>query len=350
MSLQDEAAGRRSCYSGCRCDCSHDRLRDVPDHASPTRRCATLARLGLAGRRKKPPSAWPAPRRIFTVGIGTSYHAALVGAWLLRAAGTDARAVSSFDFGVYPESADLGPDDAVVVMAHSGVKTYSTQSLARAAAAGATRISVGSLTAVHEGSAASAADRRAREIGRVYRVTPGGDDRPGASGDRARRKPRCRQPRAAFRSALEQLPAQVADALSREDDVVPIAQLAATRRVYAAGAGPNEATALEAVIKVREAAQGWIDGLADRAVLARAADRGQCRRPGGGGQRAWPRRSSGCRQIARVLEAVGTRVWLIGQGVEGLASAACSLCQKSRSCCHRCWQWCQCRYWRIRWP
>src|SRR5450631_3011321 len=65
-------------------------------------------------------------RRVFTVGIGTSYHAALVGAWLLRAAGSDARAVSSFDFGLYPEAAELTPDDAVVVMAHSGVKTYST--------------------------------------------------------------------------------------------------------------------------------------------------------------------------------------------------------------------------------
>ena len=51
-------------------------------------------------------------RRVFTVGIGTSYHAALVGAWLLRAAGADARAVSSFDFGLYPESADLRADAA----------------------------------------------------------------------------------------------------------------------------------------------------------------------------------------------------------------------------------------------
>src|SRR5258708_37768612 len=39
-------------------------------------------------------------RRVFIVGIGTSYHAALVGAWLLRAAGSDARGVSSFDFGL----------------------------------------------------------------------------------------------------------------------------------------------------------------------------------------------------------------------------------------------------------
>src|SRR6266849_3933169 len=70
----------------------------------------------------------------------------------LRSAGSDARAVSSFDFGIYPESADLKSDDAVIVMAHSGVKTYSNDSLARAAAVGATRISVGSLIAVHEGS------------------------------------------------------------------------------------------------------------------------------------------------------------------------------------------------------
>jgi glutamine---fructose-6-phosphate transaminase (isomerizing) len=101
---------------------------------------------------------------------------------------------------------------------------------------------------------------------------------------------------------------------------VPIAQLAATRRVYAAGAGPNEATALEAVIKVREAAQGWIDGLAieqflhgplvavnadDLAVVVNV--------PGRSVERV--------HEIARVLAAIGARVWLIGQGVEGLASA-----------------------------
>jgi glutamine---fructose-6-phosphate transaminase (isomerizing) len=273
-------------------------------------------------------SGWPAAqeaaqrlagaRRIFTVGIGTSYHAALVGAWLLRAAGTDARAVSSFDFGLYPESADLGPDDAVVVMAHSGVKTYSTQSLARAAEAGATRISVGSLTAVHEGSeqvlrtvereksAAFTASHLAAMTVLAQVATALGESR-GSAATRT------------FRSALEQLPAQVADALSREDDVVPIAQLAATRRVYAAGAGPNEATALEAVIKVREAAQGWIDGLAieqflhgpliavnadDLAVVVNV--------PGVALERV--------QAIARVLEAVGTRLWLIGQGVAGLTT------------------------------
>src|SRR5258708_10112746 len=123
-----------------------------------------------------------------------------------------------------------------------------------------------------------------------------------------------------FRAALGRLTNQVADVLAGEDEVLPIARNAASRRVYSVGAGPNEATALEAVIKVREAAQGWIDGLAieqflhgplvatnadDVAVVVNVAGRATER----------------VSQIARVLDAVGARVWLIGQGVEGLAKA-----------------------------
>ncbi|MDP9366313.1 MAG: hypothetical protein M3Q10_19175, partial [Chloroflexota bacterium] len=87
--------------------------------------------------------------RVFLVGIGTSFHAALVGGWLLRAAGADARAVSSFDFAVYPEQSSVAAGDAVVVLAHTGVKRFSAAALARANAAGATVLSVGSLTAEH---------------------------------------------------------------------------------------------------------------------------------------------------------------------------------------------------------
>ncbi|MDQ6669846.1 MAG: SIS domain-containing protein [Chloroflexota bacterium] len=255
-------------------------------------------------------------RRIYTVGIGTSYHAALVGAWLLRAAGSDARAVSSFDFAVYSEAVELKSDDAVIVMAHSGVKTYSSESLRRAAAVGATRISVGSLSAVHEGSqqvlrtverersaAFTASHLTAMTvIAQIAAVLGETRAAPAAEG---------------FRAALQQLPDQVADVLARAAEVLPIAREAATRRVYAAGAGPNEATATEAVIKVREAAQGWIDALPieqflhgpivsvnadDLAVVVNVAGRA-AERVG---------------QITRVLDAVGARMWLIGGHVEGL--------------------------------
>src|SRR6202022_4008778 len=108
-----------------------------------------------------------------------------------------------------------------------------------------------------------------------------------------------------------------AEVLTREADVAPIATEAATRRIYAAGAGPNEATATEAVIKVREAAQGWIDALPieqflhgpivsvnadDVAVVVNV--------PGRAAERV--------AEITRVLDAIGARVWLIGQGVDGL--------------------------------
>jgi glutamine---fructose-6-phosphate transaminase (isomerizing) len=255
-------------------------------------------------------------RRIFTVGIGTSYHAALVGAWLLRGAGFDARAVSSFDFAVYPASFELGTDDAVIVMAHSGVKTYSSKALSRAAAAGATCLSVGSLTAVHdssqqvlrtverERSAAFTASHLAAMTVLAQLATVLGEGR-GAPATQG------------FRAALERLPDQVEDVLSREADVVDVAREAVTRRVYAVGAGPNEATATEAVIKVREAAQGWIDGLAIEQYLhgplvaANADDLAVVVNvPGAAAERVG--------QITRVLDAIGVRVWLIGQGVDGL--------------------------------
>ncbi len=257
--------------------------------------------------------------RIFLVGIGTSYHAALVGAWLLRAAGADARAVSSFDFAVYPETAALKPDDAVVVMAHSGVKRFSADAMANASAAGATVLSVGSLTAEHPGSqlvlrtvereksaAFTASHLAAMAV--LAQVATGLGERRNAAGV------------AEFRDALGRLPDQVAGVLAREAEVLPVARAAVDRRVYAAGAGPNEATATEAVIKVREAAQGDIDALAleqflhgpmvavnadDLAVLVNV--------PGAAAERL--------AEAAAVLGAIGARLWLVGRGVGATPTA-----------------------------
>lgn len=259
-------------------------------------------------------------RRVYTVGIGTSYHAALVGSWLLRAAGCDARAVNSFDFAVYPEALDLGPEDAVIVLAHTGVKRYSSEALARARAAGAVTLSVGSLTAEHPGSqlvlrtvereqsAAYTASHTAAMTVLAQAATELGE---------RRRAPAV----AGFREALMNLPDQVAEVLAREDEVWPVARLAAERRVYVSGAGPNEATALEAVIKVREAAYGQIDALAleqflhgpivavnagDLAILVHV--------PGRATERV--------REIGLVLDAIGAELWVIGRPVEGLTGAA----------------------------
>src|SRR5215210_7392672 len=162
-------------------------------------------------------------RRIFTVGIGTSYHAALVGAWLLRAAGSDARAVSSFDFALYPDSYSLTAEDTVVVMAHTGVKTYSAYSIQRAHDAGARVLSVGSFTAEHPGSelilrtvereqsAAYTASHLAAMTVMAQVATVLGEGR-GASGVDG------------FRAALDRLPEEIASVLAREAEIQPVAE------------------------------------------------------------------------------------------------------------------------------
>ena len=75
--------------------------------------------------------------RVHVVGIGTSWHAALIGEHLLRTVGNreDARAWNSYEFYTRPPS--LGDEDAVIVLSHRGTKTYSARSLEHAHEAGA---------------------------------------------------------------------------------------------------------------------------------------------------------------------------------------------------------------------
>jgi glucosamine--fructose-6-phosphate aminotransferase (isomerizing) len=257
--------------------------------------------------------------RVFVTGIGTSYHASLVGGWLLRAAGLDARAVSSFDLAVYPDDIPLRADDAVIVLAHTGVKRFSGEAMARATAAGATVISIGSLSAEHPGSqlvlrtvereksaaytashlgAMTVLAQLATELGEAHGAE-------GVSG---------------FRDALAALPNQVQEVMNRQAEIEPVAQLANGNRVYAAGAGPNEATAVELVIKAREAALGHVDGLAleqflhgpmvafnagDLAVFVNV--------PG--------RASTRVGEVAAVADAMGGSVWLVGDAVAAVPNA-----------------------------
>jgi glucosamine--fructose-6-phosphate aminotransferase (isomerizing) len=255
-----------------------------------------------------------AARRLFLVGIGTSYHAALVGEWLFRGVGMDARAVLSFDFATYPELHPLGPDDAVIVMAHSGTKSFSTRSLERAAAEGATAISIGSLTAEHPGSQ-QVLRTVERERSAAFTAS-----HTGAMFVLAQIASRLG---GRFEEALNALPGQVEAVLAREDEIRDVARLAAERLVYATGAGPNAATALEVVIKAREAAAAKIDGLPleqflhgplitveaeDLAILVNV--RG-----------ATPGTATRVAEIARLLDRIGTPLWLVGQGVPEVPGA-----------------------------
>ncbi len=76
-------------------------------------------------------------RAVHVVGIGTSWHAALVGERLLRSVGghPGARAWNSFEFSLAPPP--LSESDLVVLMSHRGTKRYSAEALALSRARGA---------------------------------------------------------------------------------------------------------------------------------------------------------------------------------------------------------------------
>lgn len=79
-------------------------------------------------------------RRLFLVGTGTSHHAALLGAQLLRAGGLDAHAVPSSEFVRWrPAPAD---GDGLIVITHTGETAYAQAARAAALAAGTPLVSI----------------------------------------------------------------------------------------------------------------------------------------------------------------------------------------------------------------
>jgi glucosamine--fructose-6-phosphate aminotransferase (isomerizing) len=78
--------------------------------------------------------------RVWLVGTGTSEHAALLGAAMLRSADLDACAASGQGFVVGPPR--LGRDDAVIVISHTTSTTYARQAREEALTAGARVISI----------------------------------------------------------------------------------------------------------------------------------------------------------------------------------------------------------------
>ena len=194
--------------------------------------------------------------RVHVVGIGTSWHAALIGEHLLRTVGNreDVRAWNSFEFYTRPPS--LGDDDAVIVLSHRGTKTYSARSLEYAHEAGA---KTGLLTGI-------GSDARRELAGAVVETS-------------------FHDPSSAFTvshtaaitaltmlavelssqdtaETLAGLPELVQEALSSENTVKEwAAKSKDVERFYFAGTGPNASTAYEAALKMKEANYTTTEGL-----------------------------------------------------------------------------------------
>jgi glucosamine--fructose-6-phosphate aminotransferase (isomerizing) len=223
-------------------------------HAQPDR----VARV-LESQREtidRAAAAAAARQRILFLGIGTSYHAALLGEHFLRhltAGRARAQADTSFQFVHYPLA--VGPGDAVVVVSHRGYKNYSVQAVERARAAGA-------LTLAFTGEGGSEKIRVAdfviptceqensfdhtksytTALAALARFSIGVAEKQGHTSGAA-----------AARAALDEVPRLMREALRTEAAAREAANRIAQRHQFVfLGAGPNWVTAMEAVVKVLE--------------------------------------------------------------------------------------------------
>ena len=192
----------------------------------------------LAGRSK----------RVHIVGIGTSWHAALVGEYALRTVGgmEDARAWNSYEFCDRPPP--LSENDMAIVLSHRGTKTYSARALELARRAGA---KTGLLTGIGSdarrelvdvivetsepdpSSAFTISHTGALTVLAALAVELSGED---------------------SAEELADLPDAVREALSTESAVRDwAAESRDVERFYFLGSGANASTAYEVALKMKEA-------------------------------------------------------------------------------------------------
>jgi glutamine---fructose-6-phosphate transaminase (isomerizing) len=179
-------------------------------------------------------------RRLLLVGVGTSWHAAHHGVWLLREAGVKASAEHAADLAPYGRSFD--PDGAVLVLSHTGGTGYSRQVLEDARAAGA--------EVVHISGVGNGGDIETTSPETSYAYT--------ASHTGAML--RLAQLAVAFGADLdlEAVPEAVEGVLGRDG---PLIGAPPERLVELIGAGPNGWTAQEGSLKIREASYMAAEGL-----------------------------------------------------------------------------------------
>lgn len=187
--------------------------------------------------------------RVLLSGIGTSWHASLVGELLLAHVGRlghRVRAFHSFEFKNYWPAPD--PRTGVVVVSHRGTKRFSLEALTKARAGGGVAVVI---TGKGSGEGLAVADHTLRTVDQessaahtisytcaMYLLAALAAEIGGA--DDVRRE-------------LDGLPDHLATLLGQEawDD---LAARFADRRWYCfVGGGPNTATALEAALKMNEA-------------------------------------------------------------------------------------------------
>ena len=178
-------------------------------------------------------------QRIFVSGIGTSFHAATVGEYLLRLAGADAWAVRSFEFVHYPRP--LRVDDAVIVVSHRGSKLHGNLAVERGLTGGVTTIGITGRNSKMQGATLiletveqdPSSTHSISYIGALTRLAQVAARLAALNGNTEQAR--------ALEQGLERMPGLMEGILSRENDARQVANEAAAhnRRLYYIGAGPE---------------------------------------------------------------------------------------------------------------
>lgn len=200
-------------------------------------------------------------QRIFLIGTGTSFTAAMIGEYLLRLAGIEAWAVRDIEFVNYPRR--LSSTDAVFVLS-SKADSHPWSNLAIQQTTREKILTVGITTKESKMQGADIFVRTVEHtlspastisyIGALTRLAQITANLAALRGytEEAHRLER----------GLTQIPALMEGILVREDVVRQIAQDAVQhqRRVYFVGAGPNISVAFEGAIKVKETSYMTTEG------------------------------------------------------------------------------------------
>ena len=262
-------------------------------------------------------------RRVYLVGIGTSWHAGLVaGHWFRKFAG-DGPVIEvrhSFEFCAYPPF--LSADDGVIVISHRGTKTYSFLALEMAKSSGAYTVAI---TSTDPGPRIAVADAQLQTVpqersaaftvsytaglmvmGMLAAALGSWTDR---SGDVSQ-----------LRARLDEIPAAAEQVTARLAEVQRAVRRFQSRdRFICAGWGPNTASAYEVALKIKETSACDSEGLQieqllhgpfcsvdEKCLITLVAP------PGPGYERAM--------NVARAAAAVGAPVWGLVQEGDSLLS------------------------------
>lgn len=263
-------------------------------------------------------------QHLILCGIGTSFHAALVGEHLMRLIAGDqpfTQAVHSFDFVLYPPPTRHGT--GVLVVSHRGTKNYSLQALFRANELKAPTVTI-------TGKESAEGIRKAR----IVMVTTDQEISSAhtksytatlslLAGLAVRMGRRAGRDVGAVEAQLAHIPAMMQRAIQTETQVQEIARaLAGKEFIVFVGGGPNAATAYEVALKMKETnytpcegfqveqfLHGPLAGLSERMAVWAIAP------PGPSYDR--------CLDVVRAANAIGaTTIALTEEGDLGLARTA----------------------------